>query len=290
MQGCAVITPSEVKATEDWSKQTARITESASNVLNDYKSVGARFFRKRLQENWPRTEVSNEKVQTYLDLIDSADIAPVITKANAGFGVIQTYGALLEELVSNKNQSDFQDSVRAAGVEVDSAIKTLNDIGKTDHKPLGGTLARLIGFAGSVYISTRQRDALAEVLPVADRAINDACSAAATLFTRIYIPEGGLPPLSKSTRSLEQEVFGSRTKYSVDEYLSRREIAKDAVAVERAAAAQAQTFKALAESHKALVKLINDPNERQRTWETLGELRRLIQVSNQLEKEVNNPK
>lgn len=178
MQGCAVLTDSQVtavrgfaKAAEDYNDLPGSVIKlHADSMLIENIYSAATAAPEKPSKLYPDpnihiTDKINGYTDGYLKLFEEAD------KADAALNVIGTYRKLLLKLTSNDFTEQLQEEASSLGAEVDGAIDQYNKTAKTKISSFGAIVAMAVRAGGGIIIRHKQAEAVKEAVNRAEPVI-----------------------------------------------------------------------------------------------------------------------
>lgn len=177
LQGCAVLTQSQVDAVKEFSRAAKNYQDLPGSVINAHAEV---MFAENIYAiaslkpeapslgSDPNSRISNKidsGTEGYLQLLREAK------KADAALNVIGRYVALLSKLSSDDFNDRLQQETVSLGTEIDGAVAEYNRISGENIDGFGSIIAATVRAGGGIFIRHKQTEALKEAVDRAESVI-----------------------------------------------------------------------------------------------------------------------
>lgn len=167
IQGCAVLTQSQVDAVKSFAIAADNYSDLPGSVINlhaDSKLEESYFLSSNLIVPEEVVEKINKKATNHLALQKHAETV------NSALSVIDAYVKLLQKLTSDDFTNQLKEESIALGAAIDGGIARYNAVAGTDKKvdSFGSTAAGIVRGIGGIIIRKKQTEALQKAVTDAE--------------------------------------------------------------------------------------------------------------------------
>ncbi|MCP4992015.1 MAG: hypothetical protein GY928_39975 [Colwellia sp.] len=179
LQGCAVLTESQVDAVGDFAKAAENYSQLPGSVINAHADA---MLTENIYTTASLIDKANAPDKIDNDLDTYLKIKKKAAEADAALSVIHTYVKLLKKLTSNDFTDKLQEEATDLATEMDGAINQYNSLTGSDVESFGSSVALIVRAGGGIIIRRKQTKALKKAVDGAEKSIGKMSKAVTDLM------------------------------------------------------------------------------------------------------------
>ncbi|WP_428352919.1 hypothetical protein [Methyloprofundus sp.] len=183
IQGCAVLTPSQVNAVGDFALAAENYSELPSAVIDLHiQSMFAEnvYASASISDPGSAAAKMSKDVDVFLNSLHTS------ARADSALNVIDGYVKLLTKLSSSDFTQRLEEETEILATEIDGGVSQYNEVSGEDLEGFGAAVAEIVRAGGGVFIRYKQAEALKEAV-IGAEPIMHKMAASVTDLMDLYI-------------------------------------------------------------------------------------------------------